>query len=59
MGTSSDTQSPATTDRKGAREMSAQTPYLEVDAIGVFPYLVVLMLLVLAALGIVAHAAAL
>lgn len=39
--------------------MSAQTPYLEVDAVGVFPYLVVLMLLVLAALGIVAHAAAL
>jgi len=38
--------------------MSAQSPSLEVDAIGVSPYLVVLLLLVLAVLGIVAHAAA-
>ena len=39
--------------------MSAQTPYLEMDAIGVLPMLVLVMLLILAALGIVAHAAAL
>lgn len=39
--------------------MSAQTQYLEVDAIGVFPTAVLVLLLVLAALGIVAHAAAL
>lgn len=39
--------------------LSAQTQYLEVDAIGVFPTAVLVLLLVLAALGIVAHAAAL
>ncbi len=37
--------------------MSAQTPYLEVDAVGVFPTLLLLLVLVLAALGIVAHVA--
>jgi hypothetical protein len=37
--------------------MSAQTPYLEADAIGVFPTLLLLMVLVLAALGILAHVA--
>jgi hypothetical protein len=37
--------------------MSAQTPYLEVDAIGVFPTLFLLLVLFLAALGIVAHVA--
>jgi hypothetical protein len=37
--------------------MSAQTPYLEVDAIGVFPTLLLLMVLVLTALGVMAHVA--
>ena len=37
--------------------MSAQTPYLEVDAIGVLPTLVLFLVLFLTALGIVAHAA--
>ena len=37
--------------------MSAQTPYLETDVIGVFPTLLMLMVLVLAALGVVAHVA--
>jgi hypothetical protein len=37
--------------------MSAQTPYLQVDALGVFPTLSLLFALLLAALGIVAHAA--
>jgi hypothetical protein len=37
--------------------LSAQTPYLEVDPLGVFPTLVLLALFLLAALGIVAHAA--
>jgi hypothetical protein len=37
--------------------MSAQTPYLEVDAIGVFPTLLLVMVLVLTALGILAHVA--
>jgi hypothetical protein len=39
--------------------MSAQTQYLEVDAVGVFPTAVLVLLLVLAAVGIVAHAAVL
>lgn len=37
--------------------MSAQTPYLEVDAVGVFPTLLLAMVLVLAVLGVVAHVA--
>ena len=37
--------------------MSAQTPYLEVDAVGVLPTLLLVMVLVLAALGILAHVA--
>jgi hypothetical protein len=37
--------------------MSAQTPYLEVDAIGVFPTLLLVMVLVLTALGVLAHVA--
>ena len=37
--------------------MSAQTPYLEVDAIGVLPTVVLFLVLFLTALGIVAHAA--
>jgi hypothetical protein len=36
---------------------SAQTPYLEVDAIGVLPTVFLLFVLFLAALGIVAHVA--
>ena len=36
---------------------SAQTPYLEVDAIGVLPTLILFLVLLLAALGIVAHVA--
>jgi hypothetical protein len=37
--------------------MSAQTPYVEVDAIGVFPTLLLVMVLVLTALGVLAHVA--
>jgi hypothetical protein len=37
--------------------MSAQTPYLEVDAIGVFPTLFLVLVMILTALGIVAHVA--
>ncbi len=37
--------------------MSAQTPYLEVDAVGVLPTLLLVMVLVLTALGILAHVA--
>jgi hypothetical protein len=37
--------------------MPAHSPYLQVDAIGVFPSLALLIVLILAALGIVAHAA--
>lgn len=37
--------------------MSAQTQYLEVDAIGVFPTLFLLFVMFLATLGILAHVA--
>lgn len=37
--------------------LSAQTPHLEVDAIGVFPALFLLMVMLLTTLGIVAHVA--
>ena len=37
--------------------MSAQTPYLEVDAIGVLPTFIFVLVLLLTALGIVAHVA--
>ena len=37
--------------------MSAQTPYLEVNAVGVFPTMLLVMVLVLTALGILAHVA--
>jgi hypothetical protein len=37
--------------------MSAQTPYLEVDALGVFPTVLLAMVLVLAVLGVMAHVA--
>ena len=36
---------------------SAQTPYLEVDAIGVLPTVLFFLVLLLTALGIVAHVA--
>lgn len=35
--------------------MSAQTPYLEVDAIGVFPALLLYLVMFLTALGIIGH----
>jgi hypothetical protein len=37
--------------------MSAQTPYLEVDAIGVFPTMFLYLVMILTVLGIIAHAA--
>jgi hypothetical protein len=37
--------------------MSAQTPYLEVNAVGGFPTLLLVMVLVLTALGVFAHVA--
>lgn len=37
--------------------MSAQTGYLQVDANGVFPTVLLLLVLILAMLGVVAHAA--
>jgi hypothetical protein len=37
--------------------MSAQTPYLEVDAVGVFPTILLVLVLVFAALGVLAHVA--
>lgn len=37
--------------------MSAQTPYLEVDAVGVFPTILLLLVILLTALGIIAHVA--
>jgi hypothetical protein len=37
--------------------MSAQTQYLEVDALGAFPAFALLLVLVLTALGVIAHAA--
>jgi len=37
--------------------MSAQTPYLEVDALGVFPTVFLLLVMFLTVLGVVAHVA--
>lgn len=37
--------------------MSAQTPYLEVDAIGVAPTIFLAIVMLLTALGIIAHVA--
>jgi len=37
--------------------MSAQAHYLEVDAIGVVPTIVLILVMLLTALGVVAHAA--
>ncbi len=37
--------------------MSAQTQHLEVDAIGVLPAVVLMLVILLTALGIVAHVA--
>ena len=39
------------------RQVSAQSQYLEVDAVGVFPALLLLLVIFLTALGIVAHVA--
>jgi hypothetical protein len=37
--------------------MSAQTGYLQPDAMGAFPTVLLLLVLILAVLGVVAHAA--
>jgi hypothetical protein len=37
--------------------MSAGTPYLQVDAVGVAPTLMLVLVLLLTALGVIAHAA--
>ena len=37
--------------------MSAQAGYLQVDANGVFPTILLMLVLILAVLGVVAHAA--
>lgn len=37
--------------------MSAESQYLEVDAIGVLPSLILILMLILMALGVVAHVA--
>jgi hypothetical protein len=37
--------------------MTAQRQYLEVDAVGVFPAVLLLLVILLTALGIVAHVA--
>jgi hypothetical protein len=37
--------------------MSAQTPYLQVDANGVFPTMMLFLAMLLTALGVIAHAA--
>jgi hypothetical protein len=37
--------------------MSAQTPYLEVDAIGVLPTIILALVMLLTALGVIAHVA--
>ncbi len=37
--------------------MSAQTGYLQPDAIGVFPAILLLLVIILAMLGVAAHAA--
>ena len=37
--------------------MSAQTQYLQVDPTGAFPTVILLLVLILATLGVVAHAA--
>jgi len=48
---------PNGTDQKGDAAMSAATPYLQVDASGVTPTLMLILVLLLTALGAVAHAA--
>jgi hypothetical protein len=44
-------------DRRKEKLMTAQTGYLQPDAIGVFPTVLLLLVLILAMLGVVAHAA--
>jgi hypothetical protein len=39
--------------------MSAQTPYLEVDAVGVFPAFLLLLVTLLGMIGVLAHVATL
>jgi hypothetical protein len=43
--------------RKEARSMAAQTHYLETDLLGAFPALLLVLVLILTALGVLAHAA--
>jgi hypothetical protein len=57
MPTSAATTGGHPTGPERRRVMSAQTPYLQADVVGVFPTLLLLMVLVLAALGILAHVA--
>src|SRR3954453_4504393 len=57
MWTSTGALVPAPAGPERRRVMSAQTPYVEVDAIGVFPTLLLVMVLVLTALGVLAHVA--
>jgi hypothetical protein len=54
---SADTQAAISQDPERRRVMSAQTPYLEVDAIGVFPTMFLYLVMLLTVLGIVAHVA--
>jgi hypothetical protein len=54
---SADTQPAISQDPERRRVMSAQTPYLEVDAIGVFPTMFLYLVMLLTVLGIVAHVA--
>jgi hypothetical protein len=37
--------------------MSAGTPYLQVDAVGVLPTVMLVLVMLLTALGVIAHAA--
>ena len=43
--------------RKEARSMAAQTHYFENDLLGAFPGLLLVLVLILTALGVIAHAA--
>jgi len=44
---------------KGARAMAAQSPVLQADALGVLPGALIVLMVILALLGVVAHAAVL
>ena len=57
MQTSAGTQSGPRHGPERRRVMSAQTPYIQADVIGVFPTLLMLLVLVVTAMGILAHVA--